>query len=447
MKLARISLTMTLVLGLGTSLGLAQASTPRNIIYLIGDGMGPAYTTAYRYYRDDPSTKAVENTIFDQLLVGLSSTYPDDDTYVTDSAAAATALATGHKSYNGAIAVDHQHSPLVTMMDQANEAGYNTGVVVTSQVNHATPASFLAHNKSRRNYNQIADNYADNLLKGLGSADILLGGGTEYFQRQDRNLVEEFINYGYQYVDDLNQLTQLTELPALGLFAPSGLPPALGSTNPKRLQMMTDKALNLLDKQPQPFVLMVEASQIDWCGHSNDIACAMAEMHDFALALASAKAYVDKHPDTLLVATADHSTGGLTLGRKGDYQWRGKQLQQISTLPKAYAKILLENPNTLRNIKQFSASWVKHINLSLSDNQLAILQQTLLDASQSKTAVKKMASAIKRRIDALSYTGWTTTGHDGIDVPILAYGTGANQFAGHLDNTEIANKIINFIVK
>eukprot|EP00487_Bulimina_marginata_P011536 TRINITY_DN721_c0_g1_i4.p1 TRINITY_DN721_c0_g1~~TRINITY_DN721_c0_g1_i4.p1 ORF type:complete len:118 (+),score=18.03 TRINITY_DN721_c0_g1_i4:347-700(+) len=93
------------------------ANTPKNIIYMIGDGMGPAYTTAYRYYSDDPTTKDVETTIFDQLLTGMARTFPDDHTYVTDSAASATALSTGHKSYNGAIAVDTHKQPLLTMLE------------------------------------------------------------------------------------------------------------------------------------------------------------------------------------------------------------------------------------------------------------------------------------------------------------------------------------------
>ncbi len=85
---------------------------PKSIIYMIGDGMGPAFTTAYRYYHDDPNTDEIEPTVFDSILVGMAKTYPDDATYVTDSAASATALSTGIKSYNGAIAVDTDKKPI-----------------------------------------------------------------------------------------------------------------------------------------------------------------------------------------------------------------------------------------------------------------------------------------------------------------------------------------------
>ena len=126
---------------------------PKNIIMVVGDGMGPAYTTAYRLFKDNPNTKAIEPTVFDNILVGRSSTYPAKISgFVTDSAASATALATGHKSYNGAIGVDVDVKPLETVMEYAKSIGNSTGLVVTSQINHATPASYAAHVKQRKMY-------------------------------------------------------------------------------------------------------------------------------------------------------------------------------------------------------------------------------------------------------------------------------------------------------
>ena len=135
-----------------------STTSPKNIIMIVGDGMGPAYTTAYRYYKDNPHTEFIEETVFDRHLVGMSSTYPARVSgFVTDSAAAATALATGVKSYNGAIGLDANKQPVETVLERAKKHGKKTGVVVTSQVNHATPASYLAHNEHRKNYNAIAD--------------------------------------------------------------------------------------------------------------------------------------------------------------------------------------------------------------------------------------------------------------------------------------------------
>ena len=177
-------------------------AAPKNIIYMIGDGMGPAYLSAYRYYMDDPATKAVEPTIFDELWVGVATTYPDDDTIVTDSAAGATALSTRHKSYNGAISVDHDHKNLTTMLEIAKHRGKATGIVATAQINHATPAAFVAHNKTRKAYDEIADDFFDNKVDGKFVADLMFGGGTQYFERKDRHVANQFKQAGYQYANN-----------------------------------------------------------------------------------------------------------------------------------------------------------------------------------------------------------------------------------------------------
>ncbi|MDR7122923.1 alkaline phosphatase [Rheinheimera soli] len=419
---------------------LACASTtaiaaPKNIIYMIGDGMGPAYLAAYRYYMDNPDTKVVESTVFDELWVGNASTYPDDDTVVTDSAAAATALSSTHKTYNGAIAVDHDHKSLTTMMEIAKAKGMQTGVVVTAQINHATPAGFLAHDPSRNNYNQIADDYIDNKVDGRIVADLMLGGGTSYFIREDRNLVEEFKQAGYQYTDSWTELKALNKLPVLGLFAPKGFVSALDNPEPLPLKQMTEKALELLSPAEKGFVVMIEGSQIDWCGHANDIACAMAEMHDFAEAIKVAKAYVDTHPDTLLVITADHETGGLSLGANGNYSWKRDVVQKVKHTGDYIAGQLL----ALKDDKVFYQAW-----LGLTGLELNADEQQLLSKARTE-GQKALAVAVKQRIDHYSSTGWTSSGHTAADVPVLAYGADKQQFAGFQDNTDIAAKLIKFI--
>ena len=132
----------------------------KNIIFVVADGMGPAYSSGYRYFVDDPKTKVVELTVLDELLVGAASTYPDSGLgVVTDSAAAATALSAGVKTYNGAIAMDVDKQPVTTVLELAKARGMRTGIAVTSQIVHATPAAFMVHNESRKNYDAIADAY------------------------------------------------------------------------------------------------------------------------------------------------------------------------------------------------------------------------------------------------------------------------------------------------
>ncbi|EKE74890.1 alkaline phosphatase [Gallaecimonas xiamenensis] len=408
----------------------AAAKEPKNIILMIGDGMGPAYTSGYRYFADDPTTPVVESTVFDQLLSGMASTYPDEpDTVVTDSAAAATALATGHKTYNGAVGVDRQKVALASIMEIAKRQGKSTGIAVTSQINHATPAAFLAHNENRSNYNAIADAFFDDRVDGQFRADLMFGGGSQYFQRQDRDLVAEFEAQGYHYVHDNAGLAALTALPALGLFADVALPSAIDDKQGPRLAALTAKAATLLAQNDKGFVLLVEGSQIDWAGHDNDIVTAMHEMKDFADAIRWAKDFTESRDDTLLVVTADHSTGGLTLGAAGKYQWRADFLRKVPHSPGVIATRLGQE-----------AEPVKALPALLGFTPAKDETEKLMNAKGEGD--EALVKAIKRLIDKRSLTGWTTTGHTAIDVPLFAAGTGKEAFQGLLDNTEIAKRLI-----
>lgn len=404
----------------------AAPSRPKNIVIMVGDGMGPAYTSAYRYYQDNPSTQEVEQTVFDRLAIGNASTYPAAVSgVVTDSAAAATALATGVKSYNGAVSVDTDKQPIATIMELAKKRHMSTGVAVTSQINHATPAAFLSHNESRRNYEALAKSYLNT------DADVMLGGGQKYFPAA---LIKEFEAKGYHYLADFSQLSQVTQPKVIGLFAEVQLPWAIDEPDANRLSEMTSKALELLSTNQQGFVLLVEGSLIDWAGHNKDIASAMAEMHEFAKAIEVVEQYIRHHNDTLLVVTADHNTGGLSIGANGDYRWDSQVLRNISA-----------NPATIAAEAIAADDWrtVVESRLGLSLNE----PETRQLANARMQGHKVLDNAIKRLIDTRSNTGWTTDGHTGMDVQVFATGPAATIFAGHQDNTDIANKIISLLPK
>jgi len=427
-----------------------------NIIMVIGDGMGPAYTTAYRYYNDNPETKIIEETVFDRHLKGLSSTYPAPISgLVTDSAASATALATGGKSYNGAIGVDVNKKPVQTVLEWAKLQGKKTGIVVTSQINHATPAAYLAHNEKRSNYNAIADSYFDDGIK----ADLYLGGGQKYFIREDRNLVAEFKQKGFHYIDSYQGLENLPRSkPVLGLFSDVGLPWALDDTDKYRLSTMTKTAVHhLLDLQEQDnankngFFMLIEASQIDWAGHGNDISGAMAEMDDLAKTLEYLEHFVKHHPDTLVIVTADHSTGGFTLAANGKYEWDAKELRSMKHSTHYIAKQLFENKINAKRVNTL-------FNFELSKEELSLLIQTKatpdLDNRTNIYQDKKTSSIelallmqVKHIIDARTNSGWTTGAHTAIDVPVFAFGKQSELFYGSQDNTDIAKKIFKLLGK
>ena len=414
------------------SLGVV-AQEPKNVIMVVGDGMGPAYTTAYRYFADDKNTLDVEQTVFDRMLVGMASTYPARISgYVTDSAAGATALATGVKSYNGAIAVNVDKKPVSTVLEWAKEHGMKTGVAVTSQINHATPAGYSAHNESRKNYDQIADSYFDEKINDHFVLDVMLGGGWDYFIRDDRNLVAEFKKAGYQYVDNIAHLkTANSKQPLLGLFAEQGLNWALDMPAKQRLKTLTQAAVEHLEND-QGFFLLVEASQIDWAGHSNDVGAAMSEMQDLAQTMTWLEQYVDAHPDTLLVLTADHSTGGFTIGANKIYRWEPQWVDNLQASPYAIAKQLM-------SAEKKSALAAELLGFSLNEEEKSKIEA--IDTQDEEIAYQ----TVKTLLDVRTNTGWTTGGHTGVDVPVFAKGPGSEMFRGMLNNTQVADNIFSLL--
>lgn len=406
-----------------------EITPPKNIIYFIGDGMGPSHVSASRYFHREQ--RPDQPFIFDEFKTGLATTYPDDNrTIVTDSAASATALATGIKTYNGAIGVDSNKQALKTLFEYAKEKGKQTGLAVTSQVTHATPGSFYAHQPHRKEYAEIANWLVDNKTTNKPIVDVILGGGTRDLIREDRNIAQELKTKGYQYITDINQVTQIKS-PALGLFHPVGFPKAIDSDE-LRLSKMTQGALTALSPAENGFVLLVEGSQIDWCAHENEIACLLAEMHDFENAINVAFEFAKNRDDTLIVITADHETGGLSIGANKDYAWFYKKIAQI----KASAEKISDEMKAKHKVNSI---WNKWIGFELTKDDKKALKKVL------KTDPDNLESAVNDLINTYTLTGWTTTGHTGSDVQIFSYGVGSEHFTGMMDNTDIAKKLINFV--
>ncbi|MDU0112009.1 alkaline phosphatase [Psychrosphaera aquimarina] len=437
MKKTLLITCMTLLLAAcGNESQVNKTQPVKNIIMVVSDGTGPAYTTAYRYYNDDPTTETIEETVFDRHLVGMASTYPARVSgYVTDSAAAATALSTGIKSYNGAIGVDVNKQPIQTVLEYAKLTGKKTGVVVTSQINHATPASYLAHNESRKNYDAIANSYIDDGIK----ADVYLGGGWKYFIRDDRNLVEEFKTAGFQYVDNYDQLGSLkANTPVLGLFDKVGLPWALDDKHPNRLSIMTKAAIKQLENDNGYFML-IEASQVDWAGHGNDIASAMTEINDLAITMEYLEEYVKLHPDTLVILTADHSTGGLTIAANGKYEWNPEFIRTMTESATSIANKLIASPIDKTLVEEL-------FHFPVSDEEVNRLQQAKIEQQTSTSEYNPpVYNAVKAIIDKRTNTGWTTSGHTGVDVQVFAMGVNTDMFKGIIDNTDIAKNIFTLL--
>nr|WP_154959126.1 alkaline phosphatase [Paenibacillus xylanexedens] len=446
-KKALPALALTLAVSASTLLSPGQETIAKaagtekkpikNIIFLIGDGMGTSYTSAYRYMKDNPKTKLMEKTVFDPYLVGAQMTYPDDDKQnVTDSASAATAMSSGVKTYNAAIAVDTNQKNVKTVLEQAKQIGKSTGLVATSEITHATPAAFGAHDISRKNMDAIANDYYDELINGKHKVDVLLGGGKTNFVRKDRDLTKEFQKAGYSYVTDRTSLLANKNKQVLGLFADGGLDKFIDRTSATpSLAEMTNSAIDRLKTNKKGFFLMVEGSQIDWAGHDNDIVGAMSEMEDFAKAFKAAIDFAKKDGQTLVVATADHSTGGLTLGKDGEYNFFVDPIKAALRTPDFMAAQIAKGDSVDETLK-------KYLKLELTAEEI----QSVKDAAQSAD-VTKIDNAIEAIIDNRSFTGWTTGGHTGEDVPVYAYGPGSQRFSGLIDNTDNAKIIFDILKK
>ncbi|EQB36716.1 alkaline phosphatase [Virgibacillus kapii] len=406
----------------------------KNVIFLIGDGMGPAYTTAYRSFKDNKDPY-VEETAFDKHLVGMQQTYSwDPEESITDSSAAATSLSSGIKTYNGAVAVDMEKNEVKTVLEEAKDRGKSTGLVSTSQVNHATPASFGAHDESRNNYNDIADDYFDEKIDGQHKVDVILGGGTSYFEREDRNLAEEFEDAGFSYVHTKEEMLEDDNEQILGLFAPVGLDKAIDRPEEQpTLEEMTDTALSKLSENKDGFFLMVEGSQIDWAGHDNDIVGAMSEMEDFEKAYQRAIEFAKKDKHTLVITTADHSTGGLTMGIDGEYKWDPTPLKAAKRTPDYMAAEISEGEDVEDVLEEY-------IDLDLTEEEIDSVE----DAAEEEDTTE-IDNAIERIFDLRSGTGWTTGGHDGVDVNVYAYGPQSDQFIGLHDNHQVGLKVIDIL--
>lgn len=277
-----------------------KSDKPKNIILMIGDGMGVSHVYA--------GLTANNGYLFlDNFKhIGFSKTY-SANRYVTDSAAGGTALSSGVKTYNGAIGVDADTLRVETILEKAENINKSTGLVSTSSITHATPASFIAHQPSRKMYEEIA---ADFLKTDI---DVFIGGGYKHFtERQDgRNLVSELESKGYRVLQEMQEIKKVKSGKLAGLTAEEHN--ERWCQRGEMLPEATETAINILKKNKNGFFLMVEGSQIDWGGHQNNTIFIVEEMLDFDRSIGKALAFAAKNKETLLVITADHETGGLAL--------------------------------------------------------------------------------------------------------------------------------------
>ncbi|GAB3399103.1 alkaline phosphatase [Flindersiella endophytica] len=375
----------------------ASKAKVKSVIFVNGDGMAAPHREAARLHY----TGLDGRLVMDQLPVGgLLSTEPrDPGNIVTDSAAGASAWATGQKTYNGAISVDVNGNPLPVIGGQAKRAGKATGLVTTAQVTDATPAAFYSNSVNRAAQDDIARQFLE-----VTKPDVILGGGedrwlppgtpgaypdnppedpSEQSSSTKGNLVERAQQLGYTYVHTPEQLQATNARKLLGLFANEEMFQQRAEGNGDiyapvvPLADMTGKALQVLDRDRDGFFLLIEEEAIDEFAHNNNGTRTLQAMGELDKSVALARQYVARHPDTLLIVTGDHETGGMTVESPGGTDESGDGVSAE------------DGPFTIRG----------------SDLTFAI--------------------------------DWTTTGHSGTTVPLTAIGPTASKLSGVHPNTHI----------
>lgn len=303
------SFCLIFLLLLSVSASAQTGSKPKNIIFLIGDGMGVAHISAARIERGQLNLERFK-------VMGMHMTSSANDP-VTDSAAAGTALATGFKTNNDMLGQLPDGTPVKNLMEYAREAGKATGFAVTSILPHATPAAFSSHHVARYHYDIVSEQQVNSGL------DIMIGGGLSNFypktftgsRRKDDKHLLNLLRTKMPVILNIATLRRMQDLPRMAaILSPGHLPEA--SKRDYTLGELTDKAIKCLSHDPDGFVLMVEGSQIDLAAHANDMPRVIAEMADFDTAIKTCLDFAEADGNTLVVVTADHETGGITLPMK-----------------------------------------------------------------------------------------------------------------------------------
>lgn len=443
----------------------AHAQQAKYVFYFIGDGMGVNQVNGTEMYLAEQEGRiGVKPLLFATFPVaGIVTTFSATNS-VTDSSAAGTALATGSKTYNGAIGVDQEKKSLQTVAEKAKKAGKKVGITTSVSVDHATPAAFYAHQPDRNMYYEIA------LDLPKANFDFYAGGGflkptTTAEKKEAPSIFPIIEKAGYTIARGLDEYkSKAGDAKKMILIQkegaePSCLPYAIDrKEGDLTLTEITESAISFLTQgNNKGFFLMVEGGKIDWACHGNDPATAFEEVIDMDNAIKVAYEFYKKHPkETLIVVTADHETGGISLGT-AKYELHLKSL----TNQKQSQDLLSVAITDLRKAKNNKVSWegMKALladkmgfwkDLSLTWEQEKLLRDEFEESFVKNHTVfeeslyaktEPLAAAARKVMSQIAMVGWTSGNHTAGYVPVFAVGAGSNLFMGKMDNTEIPKRI------
>ncbi|MGJ7920792.1 alkaline phosphatase [Neobacillus sp. LXY-4] len=409
------------------------AGTHKNVIMMVMDGTNSSAVTLARWYKGGPLA-------LDEILVGGVRT-ASLRSAITDSPAAGTALATGNKTIAhvvGMVPRKKDLHPVVNLSEAAKRAGLATGIVSTSEIQNATPASYSSHVTDRYHYDDIAEQQV------YGNFDVVLGGGKRSLLRRVRtdqeNLVAAVERKGYQVVENKDELAAAVGGKAgkvWGSFASNAMSNHFDreflTPGQPTLAEMTEAALGVLSGKDRGFFLFVEGSKVDWAAHKNDPVGMVSEVLGFDEAVGKALEFAKQDGNTLVIAVTDHGNSGLTIGNRSTDKTYMDSGADLFVKPLKKAELTLEGAlATLEddrgNLREVAASY------GLKDLSGAEWRR-LKYADGDKGLEKEMSRMLSRR----AKLGFTTYGHTGEDVFLYAFGPGKP--GGLIDNTEIAGVV------
>lgn len=412
---------------------------PKNVIIMVMDGTSSSATTLARLYKGKPLA-------LDEMVTGGVRTYSAESA-ITDSAPAATALATGNKSNSGYVGVlpsivsspgvkpikeEDKLRPVANVLEGAKRTGRATGIVATAEIQHATPAGFSAHHVNRKRFDVIAEQQVYQHI------DVVLGGGKEALlplKRKDgEDLVKVIQNKGYDFVETKNALLNSKSNKIWGSFSHRALAFDMDrdATNPEQptLSQMTEKAIQTLSKDKDGFFLFVEGSKPDWAAHVNDPIGMISDVLAFDEAVAKALQFVKNDGNTLLIALTDHGNSGISIGNMNTT--KGYNTTPISTYidPLKKAKMTLEG--TTNKLKSDLSNVEDIAKLYGLDNLTYDEKERVKEAKKKSDVGPILTTLLANRANI----GFTTGGHTGEDV--FLYSFGPNKPYGLIQNTDIA---------
>jgi alkaline phosphatase len=449
----------------------AAGKTAKYVFLFIGDGMSMAQSSSAEVYATAKVSRdiAAKRLGFSQFPVaGLTTTY-DAKTFITDSASAGTAIASGNKNESGVVNMDlTKTKKFKTIAEYAHDAGKKVGIVTSVSLDHATPACFYAKEPSRGNYYNIAVQLANSGFEYFGGGGFLQPTGKN---KDQPDVIEMAKTNGYKYVNAKEDFLALRKGAGKVLAVNSVLQDSSAlpydmdrAEGDLSLADYTKKGIELISDDPDGFFMMVEGGKVDWACHANDAAASINDVIAFDAAIREAVAFADKHPnDTLIVVTGDHETGGMTLGFAGTQY--STAFDKISLQKMSYVafneKVLKPYKAATAKDKAKTDDLVPAIKDAFGIDYAALtpLQKEQIDLAFQRSVGNQVERPVQED-QYLLYGGyepltvkltqimnqtaglaWTSYSHTGVPVATFARGVNQDLFGGYYDNTDIFRKL------